>query len=558
VNNNPTVLGINRTQDASICLIRHPSTIYSIQKERLTRQKHHWGKPGDLREIYAKRMPELSEPIDVVVECFSSDPEIKNIKLYNAEIDETLTFRNAPVKLRISHHLAHLYSCFHLSPFNQAAVMIIDCAGSPARDFTEAVRRNGFAPDMVEVSSFYRCSEDGVECLSKQLWDVDWKRPTGLGCFYHLLTRVIFPGEGNEGKVMGLAPYGDPAALGLPPLTVRGGEVLIPEEWLAIFQIRDRFRYFQDGSGSFDECATLAAAGQHCFEEALLALADWFSHTTGEKNLCFAGGTALNCVANGRLLRESAFQNVFIPPSPHDGGTSVGCAIYGLTEHLGLRDKYEWVNDFLGLEPSGDSVDKLLKDDPDVVIERPDNLIDTMADLIVSGRVVSLFQGRSELGPRALGHRSILADPRNPRIRQWINENVKGRETFRPLAPAALLEAAPRFFEIDRPVPFMQFAAAVRGDARELIPAVTHVDGTARLQTVSEHEDRFFHALIKAFEDRTGIGVLLNTSFNGKAEPIVETYAEAIRCFKSTAIHALAVPPFLICKVNEPEIVAMN
>jgi carbamoyltransferase len=181
-------------------------------------------------------------------------------------------------------------------------------------------------------------------------------------------------------------------------------------------------------------------------------------------------------------------------------------------------------------------------------------LVGHVVELIESGRVVALYNGRSELGPRALGHRSILADPRHPNIRTWINRHVKGRELFRPLAPIVLLEAASRFFDIDRPAPFMQFAADVRPDKRDVIPAVTHVDGTARLQTVGEGDDPFVHALLKAFEARTGVGVLLNTSFNGKDEPVVETAAEAVNCFRTTAMHALVMPPYVVRKKREPEL----
>jgi carbamoyltransferase len=550
MNEMPRVLGINRTQDASICVVSGESQICSIQKERLTREKHHWGRVGDLSRLYFERLPDIKEPIDLVVECYSSDPEFKNASDYDRELAQVVQYRNGGKKLRISHHLAHLYSTFFISPFDEAAVMVIDCAGSPARDFTESLPdQANIPPDWVEVSSFYECSKEGVRCLSKQTWDADWSTPVGLGCFYFLLTRAMFPGEGNEGKVMGLAPYGDPHALDLPPLIVEREKVFIPSAWLEVFKERSRFKFFVNGSGSFQECADLAAAGQRCFEDALLSLARMLHRETNMKNLCFTGGTALNCVANGRLLRESPFERIFVPPSPHDGGTALGCALYGWIEHLHMPGDFRWVNDFLGPEPeTAAAVEQLLRKDDGLVVEKPDDLIEKMVDLLVSGRIVSLFQGRSELGPRALGHRSILADPRLPRIRSWINRNVKGRELFRPLAPAVLLEAASTFFEIDSPVPFMQFAASVRPEYRELIPAVTHVDGTARLQTVSRDEDPFFYSLIKAFEARTGIGVLLNTSFNGKGEPIVETPHEAIACFKSTAMHALAMPPFLIRK----------
>ena len=549
------VLGVNRTQDASICLLGNSPFICSIQKERLSRQKHHWGRLNDFRDLYLKRIPALDQPIDLVVECYSSDAELKNLDEYHRELREVLNFRAAPRIIGISHHLAHLYSTFCLAPFDETAVMVVDFQGSRVRDFTEAWPRTGSVGlDWVEVSSFYHCAAGAVKCLGKQLWDEDRSRPKGLGSFYHLMTRAMFPGEGNEGKVMGLAPYGDPEALGLPPLTVDGSQVYIPAEWLSIFKNHERFHHFLDGTGSFEDCANLAAAGQKSFEDALLKVAAWLHSQTGAETLCFAGGTALNCVANGRLLRESPFKNVFIPPSPHDGGTAVGCAIYGMTEVLAERNSFLWINDFLGPEPRTASVTQSLDGEKGLRVEKPSDLLGRMCELLESGRVLGLYQGRSELGPRALGHRSILADPRRAGVRTWINRNVKGRELFRPLAPIVMEEVASQFFDIDRPAPFMQFAADVRPEKREVIPAVTHVDGTARIQTVSERDDAFLYSLLKAFEERTGVGVLLNTSFNGKNEPIVESPQEALECFKSTAIHALVMPPYLIAKEPEPEV----
>ncbi|MCA1567902.1 MAG: carbamoyltransferase [Acidobacteria bacterium] len=548
----PKVLGINRTQDASICLVG-ASSILSIQKERLTREKHHWGKLGDFKRWYVERLPVLSEPVDLVVECFSSDVEIKNLKEYDLELAEAIKFRGQARKQFISHHYSHVYSTFYLSPFEEAAVMVIDFQGSRVRDFTETwPDAHQAAPDLVEVSSFYHCDPEGNRCLSKQLWNEDPAHPVGLGGFYSYLTHVIFPGQGNDGKVMGLAPYGNPDALGLPELIVEDEKVFIPEQWMEVFEERVRFHFFQDGSGSFAECADLAAAGQRCFENALLRVADWLYRQTQVRNLCFAGGTALNCVANGRLLRESPFADIFVPPSPHDGGTALGCAIYGMRECLGVRRSFRWVNDFLGPDIPQEIIERSVAKEDGIIVERPENLVDRVAELLASGRVVALYHGRSELGPRALGHRSILADPRHPAIKTYINAHVKGRELFRPLAPVALEESAATYFEIDRPVPFMQFAVEVRLEHRETLPAITHVDGTARLQTVNEVQDPVLYSVLRAFEARTGIGVLLNTSFNGKGEPIVETPTEALDCFKNTAMHALVMPPFIIHKQFEP------
>ena len=549
----PVVLGINRTADASICLIGGSQFIYSVQKERYTRKKHHWGSLGDLTEYYLDRIPRLREPIDLVVECYSSDPELKKLEQYHRELKEVLTFRSEPRIVSMSHHLAHMYSSFFLSPFKEAAGMVVDFQGSRVEDFTEDWPGKSLASGhWVEVSSFYRCGPQGIQCLSKQLWDNDRTRPVGLGAFYNYLTHVIFTGRGMEGKVMGLAPYGDPHALGLPPLEFQDEKVFIPKPWLELFRDRGRFSYFKNGAGSFTDCADLAAAGQLRFEEAQLQLAGWLYEQTGSKALCLTGGTALNCVANGRLLRESPFLEVYVQPSPHDGGTALGCALYGMIEILHERHDFQCVNDFLAPEPSLAGLESRLTTRDGLITEKPADLIAKMVELLEGGNTIALFQGRSELGPRALGHRSILADPRQTAIRAWINKHVKGRELFRPLAPVALEETASTYFEIDRPVPFMQFAVKVRPEYQSVIPAITHVDGSARLQTVNEREDPFLYQLIKAFQARTGIGVLLNTSLNGQGEPIVETPEEALHCFETTALHNLVIPPYLIRKDLEP------
>ena len=553
----PLILGVNRTQDASICLMRGSRVVFSIQKERLSREKHHWGKLDDFRNVYHRLVNGVQGPIDVVVEGYSSDREFDKLPDYERELVETLSMSPDCRRVRISHHLSHVYSVFHPSPFDSAAVMIVDGQGSPASQFTEDWPDSQRAePHWREVASFYRADRSRVECLGKQLWKGGDARPVGLGMFYFLLTQAMFPGEGNEGKVMGLAPYGDPDALGLPPLEVNGCEVQIPDAWLAILRERPRFRWDAEHQERFTDAANLSAAGQRAFEEALLVLSRWLHQQTGLENLCFAGGTGLNCSANDRLLRESPFSRLFIPPAPSDAGTSVGCAVYGLTEVLGQSCEWRWDSDYMGPAPEAAEIEAALAGADDLVIDQPADLQQAMVDLLVDRKVVGLFNGPSEFGPRALGHRSILGDPRDGVIRDWINARVKEREWFRPLAPVVLLEHAHRFFDMKRPSPFMQFAAPVLPEAAPLIPAVTHVDGTARLQTVGENDDPFLRGLIEKFAERTGVPVVLNTSFNRKEEPIVESPAEALRSFRRTPMHALAMPPFLIRKKVEPEPVA--
>ncbi len=555
----PTVVGINRTQDASIAVTRGGASMYSLQKERVSRRKHHWGRLGDVRDRYLPRLALLREPVDVVVECYSSDTEIANLDAYRDELRAALTLRDGAQLVLVSHHLVHLYSAFFPSPFDAAAGLVVDAQGSRVRDFTEHVDlAAGATDDLLEVSSYYRCDRASrrIECFAKQLWDGDWARPVGLGCFYYLLTRLLWPaGEGNEGKVMGLAPFGDPAALGLPDLEVRGHEVFVPEAWLRAFAERDRYRFFVDGSGSFQDCANLAAAGQRAFENGLRHLVAWLHAQTGVADLVFAGGTALNCTANGILIRESPFRDVFIPPSPHDGGTAVGCALYGLIACLGRRSDFRWTNDFLGPEPDEAEIAAAVRALPDdLILERPDDLVTTMVDLLAAGRVVGLHQGRSESGPRALGNRSILGDPRRPEMQDYINFEVKGREWFRPLAPLVLAEHAARIFDVDRPAPFMQYAADVRPAYREQLPGITHVDGSARLQTVEPVNTPFLHALLTAWHARTGSPVLINTSLNGPGDPLTETPEDSIRTLRTTNMHALAMPPYLIRKRDEPPV----
>jgi carbamoyltransferase len=553
-----TVVGVNRTQDGSIAVARGASAVYSIQKERITRRKHHWGRLGDVPDRYLPRMPLLRERVDLVVECYSSDTEIAHLGAYQDELRASLALAPHAEIVRVSHHLMHLYSAFFPSPFDHASAMIIDAQGSRARDFTEPVALPPGAGDLLEVASFYTCDRASgqIECLAKQLWDGDPTRPVGLGRFYSLLTRMFWPtGEGNEGKVMGLAPFGDPDAHDLPDLDVREHEAFIPDDWMVAFEERNRYRYFVGGSGSFKDCADFAAAGQRAFENALQRVVCWLHARTGLPDLVFAGGTALNCTANGRLLRTGPFRDMFIPPSPHDGGTAVGCALYGQIACLGRRSDFRWTNDFLGPEPDPAEIEAEVGDLPDdLILERPDNLISAMVGLLQRGRVVGLHQGRSESGPRALGNRSIIADPRRPDMQDFINFDVKGREWFRPLAPLVLAEHAQRIFDVDRPAPFMQYAADVRPEYRAQLPGITHIDGSARLQTVEPVNTPFLYALLTAWHAHTGSPVLINTSLNGPGDPLTETPEQSTATLRKTNMHALALPPYLIRKRDEPPV----
>jgi carbamoyltransferase len=541
------IVGINRTQDASICVLEDARAT-CIQKERLSKRKHDWGKLGDLRMFYLPALSALGQPIDLLVECYSSDSEKAKLLDYRQEIEDCLTFRAGANILLLSHHLAHLYSAYVPSGFSESAAMVIDFMGSPIGERTEEWLASRVDDNHVEVASFYDCEGEAVRCLDKQVWDRDPAAPVGLGCFYFYLTQCFFSGDGNEGKVMALASYGEPNALDLPPLDVSGFRVTIPDEWLGIFNDRGRFSSFLCDRDAFQGAANFAAAGQRAFEDALLSLTSHLSALTRRKSLCYAGGVALNCVANFRLATNSSFESLFIPPAPGDSGTALGCALYGAQLLQGRRPSYACTTDFLGPQPPIFPASWISKVCDRFECGEPENLADAVADLLTRGQILGLWHGRSEFGPRALGHRSIIADPRGASTRQRINKNVKGRESFRPLGPIVIEEEADQYFAVDRSMPYMQYAVPVRSAKQSAIPAVVHVDATARVQTVSSFSDPFLYTVLQHFKQRTGLPILINTSFNGKQEPMVESVEDAIQCAVRIDLDGVVIPPYLLVR----------
>lgn len=556
MNDDPVVLGLNHGQDAGACLMHGARVLWAIQKERLTRRPHDRGSPHDVRDLYLPRLPGLDRPLDVLVECPAAGAPVTAAAPDGAIPGAGLAMSHGARHTRIAPHLAQVHGAFHASPFREAAVLVIGGQGSPfgGADDHPATPAGAEPGSWRQLASCYRVDRERATCIGKQLWDGDDDHPAGLGMFYFLLTQALFPGAGNEDRVMDLAPYGDPHALALPPLTVDGMQVGIPVAWLALLGEHGRFR-FGAARASFTDSANLAAAGQRAFEEALLALARWLHGRTGLDHLCLAGGGARNSLANGRVLRESPFRRIFVPPAPGAAGIALGCALYGLTELAGRSSDFRRSHDFLGPTPQLADIEAALADASDLIVEHPrgrDALCARMLDLLCTGRVVGLYLGRSEYGARALGHRSILADPRRERMRDWINTRIKEREWFRPLSPLVAEEHAAQYFDVPAPLPFMNVAVPVRASMTPLLAAVTQVDGCARLQTVGPSDEPVLRALLAGFEVRTGVPVLLNTSLSGRDEPMVETPHEAVAALRRLPLHALAMPPYLVMKRHEP------
>jgi len=461
--------------------------------------------------------------------------------------------------LTFPHHRSHAASAFFFSGFPEAAVLTVDGVGEWATTTYGRAWQPGLAPDTASAGD----GETGAAGL--ELWD-EVRFPHSLGLLYSTVTSYLgFRVNGGEYKVMGLAPYGasryadrvrrlvrsTPGAQYTLDLAyfdfLRGERMEAPAFW----------DLFEGPPRGPEEPITqrhrdVARSVQHVLEEILLEKVRFLHRRVPSENLCMAGGVALNCVANGRIRREGPFRNLFVQPAAGDAGACLGaaalacCALEGRPPNRPANGA-GFAHVFLGPSWSGDRVAELLRATGLAAEDfrgRTGELIEAAAEHLAAGRVLGWFHGPMEMGPRALGNRSILADPRDPGMRDRINRSVKRRESFRPFAPSVLATRAAEHFDLDHPSPFMLETCAVRS-ALDL-PAVTHVDGSARPQTVDPATTPRFAALLEAFERRTGCPVLLNTSFNVRGEPIVCTPADALMTFLDAGLDVMVLEDHLI------------
>ena len=449
----------------------------------------------------------------------------------------------------VEHHRAHLASAFFASPFDEAAVISIDGFG----DFSSVMWGVGRG-NQIDVRG-------GVHY------------PHSLGLFYTAFTQFLgFPNYGDEYKMMGLGAYGEPRFVE----QVRG--VISTKKDQCQLNL-DYFIHHTQGvdmswdggqpklgpvySGKMLEAfgearvprteieqkhADMACSVQKVLEENYFALLNYVQKCTGQRAVCLAGGVALNCVANGMIFEKTDFRDVFIQPAAHDGGTAIGAALY--VQHQLLKQPRVFVMRHLYYGPrySESEIRRELENAKTTWHRLEEQaLVARTAEEIAAGKIVGWFQGRMEFGPRALGNRSILADPRRKDMKDILNARIKYREPFRPFCPSILAERTGEYFEIDYPAPFMVMAYKIKPLKRPLIPAVTHGDGTGRLQTVEQDVNALYWKLIKKFDELTGVPVLLNTSFN-ENEPIVNTPREAIDCFLRTKMEVLTIGPYFLLK----------
>jgi carbamoyltransferase len=361
----------------------------------------------------------------------------------------------------------------------------------------------------------------------------------GIGLLYAAVTHAIGFGLLQEGKTMGLAPYGEHLEKRI---------FSFPRAFDGI--VTDYSGACVDGSydlkipfaplTTFEDKARAAFEVQQECEDAMMHLARWTKETTGERKLCISGGVALNSVANFKILNSGIFDDVFVNPAASDTGIPLGAALYGYHITLGVEKHYEEIPVFIGPSYGRYDIEAAITASNGCAVER-EGAVEKAVALLAANRIVACHFGKSEMGPRALGNRSILMSPLLPQNKDILNSRVKHRESFRPFAPAIMEEHVSEYFEMDRPCPYMLFVPPVRRDKRAVIPAVTHVDGSGRLQTVTRDRNPLFYEIISGFKERTGVPVILNTSFNDNNEPIVESPADAVRCFLKTDIDALLI-----------------
>lgn len=408
--------------------------------------------------------------------------------------------------------------------------------------------------DYEEVQSFYRAKGNELIPIRK-----DYTQPgymNGLGLVYMGTSVFLNLGDFGSGKVMGLAPYGG------NPRKSMDREFFEITEGLALPRSEKKFvrhiDHYQkllfphvpvrDKQKLPDDVYTeVAYSVQKATEEGLIQIANHLYRISPCKNLCYAGGVGLNSMANKKILDNTPFEKIFVQPAACDSGIALGCALYGA--HIIVKEefgKYSFKNAYLGRVYKEEEIVAVLKSTPNISFTIEKEIVKKCAKLLAEGKILGWFQGRSEIGPRALGHRSILCDARKPEMKDILNTKVKHREAFRPFAPSVLLEHTPQYFDLNCESPYMLLVAEVRGNKKGIVPAITHVDGTARVQTVTKADNGIFYDLIQEFYKITGVPIVLNTSFNIAGEPIVETPEDALKCFMSTEMDYLIIEDFFI------------
>ncbi|MBI5065229.1 carbamoyltransferase [Candidatus Woesearchaeota archaeon] len=557
------ILGIScYYHDSSACLIKDGIIVAAAEEERFTRKKHDTSFPINAINFCLKEAGITSDRIDWV--AFYEKPLLKFERLLNQHIE--MFPRSFPMfyqampnwlseKLRISstikkklkykkpvfyteHHMSHAASSFLVSPFKEAAILTVDGIGE------------------WDSTTLGIGKENDIKIIKRLHF------PHSLGLLYSTLTAFLgFSVNNSEYKVMGLAPYGEPTYYDefkkIIDIKDDGSYKLNMDYFVFHYKSTMPSKKMMELLGPMrkkEDPVTkrhkdIAASLQKITEEAIFKMLNHLHEITGTDNLCMAGGVALNSVANGKITKNTPFKKVFINPAAGDAGGSMGAALYAYNTILGNSRKQVFESPYLGPGYSNEYIQAFLEKNNIVhsKFKNDEELIKKTAQLIHDNNVIGWYQGRMEWGPRALGARSILSNACNPNMKEILNTKVKHREHFRPFAPVITEEDVHEWFEIDKDEePYMLFVYPVKEDKRKLIPSVTHVDGSGRLQTINNKQNSRYYGVIKEFEKLSGIPILINTSFNIRGEPIVCSPYEAYKCMMGTGIDYLVMGDFLI------------
>jgi carbamoyltransferase len=570
------ILGINAYHgDSSACILKNGELIAASEEERFRRIKHWAGFPSEAIKFCLREAGIDITQVDYIT--ISRDPSAnihkkvlhaaknlvsiktlksrlantKKVASVKAELSKVFNVPEEKIKAEvknIEHHRSHLASAFFASPFDESAILSIDGFG----DFTSTMTATGKGKKITVLDTVIY--------------------PHSAGIFYTSLTQYLgFPHYGDEYKVMGLAPYGEPKYVDLLK------KVIIFKD-NGLFELNTKYFTHADvgvtmswengdphiesifskelenllgparknGEELTQKHKDIATSVQRITEELIFHILNHLQKKTGLQNICIAGGVAQNSVANGKILEKTTFKNVYIPSAGHDAGTALGSALW-LYNQILEKDRLPAIyNAYTGAKSTNEEVETCLQSQNiEYTKYKDDELLEVVSNALVDGKVIGWFQGRAEFGPRALGHRSIIVDPRRTDAKELLNSKIKRRESFRPFAPSILEEYVSEYFEKTDKVPFMEKVYPIKKEKHSEIPAVTHVDGTGRLQTV-EKGDRYYD-LIEKFRQKTGTPILLNTSFN-ENEPIVNTPKEALDCYLRTEMDMLVMENCVISR----------
>lgn len=570
------ILGLNAYHaDSSAAILVNGKLIAATEEERFTRVKHWAGFPEKailfcLREAgvtldkvdhiaigrdpkakIGKKLAYLAKNpsggLTTVMNRLQNSRKVASLEKELSRISGVPAAHIKPKIHQVEHHRSHLASAFFASPFDEAALLSVDGSG----DFTTTMIGTGEGNKITVIDS------------------VDF--PVSIGSFYTAFTQLLgFPHYGDEYKVMGLAPYGEPKYVDKLRDVIQFTEdglftwnqkyFRTAKEAIVVYDdniprvATGYTEYMEEKFGKArqkDEPLTqdhkdLAASVQRFTEELIFHLASHLQKRTGLKNLCIAGGVAQNSVANGKIIKNTNFENLYIPSAGHDAGISMGCALWVYNQVLDQPRSAPIYSAYTGSRFSNDEIEAYLKSRNIQYKKYEDaELYEKVASRLIDSGVIGWFQGRAEFGPRALGGRSILADPRRSDAKDLLNAKIKRRESFRPFAPSILKDYVAEYFELSDDVPFMEKVFPIRKEKHAAIPAVTHVDGTGRLQSVDKNVSPRYYNLIDKFREKTGVPILLNTSFN-ENEPIVNSPAEALDCFLRTQMDMLVMENIVV------------